>query len=86
MTVNTSGYAYVEEQRPISFAVVNNSEGYLDLAIHKTKNGKALRIVNKAGDKVCVTLGAIDDLVKKLLDVKAKGASTSVDVLPFGVY
>lgn len=84
MTTNSQGYAFVEANRPISYAKVNNGAGYLDLAIHKTKNGKAIRIVNKDGQKVCVSLAALKDFVAKATEVAAKGAATSTNVLPFG--
>lgn len=84
MTVNAAGYAYVEETRPIAFAKVTNPKGYWDLLIHKTKNGKAIRIATRNGDgMVCVGVDKVDDLIKKLQEVKAKGAKTSTNVLPF---
>lgn len=82
MTVNTAGYAYVEETRPIAYAKVSNPKGYWDLMLHKTNNGKAIRIATRTGSMVCVGLAQVDDLIKKLQEVKAKGAKTSASVLP----
>lgn len=80
---NAQGYAYVEEARPIAFAKVSNGVGYFDVALHKTKNGKAIRLLSKTGDKVHVALDKVDDLIAKLKDVKAKGAATSIEAVKF---
>ena len=66
---------------PVKFAKVENPQGYLDLVVNKSKNGKALRISNTKGS-VNIAVENVDALIDALINVQEYGIKTSVDELP----
>lgn len=64
---------------PIKQIKSENSAGYLDLVLSKTKNGKAIRISNRLGEeRVFVTLANVDAFITDLKLITAQGVKTSV--------
>ena len=66
---------------PVKYAKVENPQGYLDLVVNKSKNGKALRISNSKGS-VNIAVDNVDALIDALISVQEFGVKTSVDELP----
>lgn len=67
---------------PVKQVYVNNAQGYLDLIVNKTKNGKAIRIGQRRGEpRVHITLDQVDNLIEALKLIKARGEKTSVNDL-----
>lgn len=77
-------YTHVEDTRPLKMAKVANPKGYWDLFVNKSKNGKAIRLSTRNGsDAVNIAVERVDDLIKALKDISARGAKTSVEALPY---
>lgn len=77
-------FNYVEDTRPVNFATVSNPQGYWDLYLNKSKNGKAIRISNRVGtDAVNIAVEKLDDLISALQAIKARGAAVGTSVLPY---
>lgn len=67
---------------PVKQVYVTNAQGYFDLVVNKTANGKAIRIGQRQGEpRVHITIGEVDNLIAALKLVKAQGVNTSVNDL-----
>jgi hypothetical protein len=80
----TVSYNYATTEQPVKYATVVNPEGYYDLIINKSKNGKAIRISNRIGsDSVNVAVENVGKFIEALTTVQNKGVNTSVNDLPY---
>ena len=81
MTISVN---YATNNAPVTSVKVANPQGYLDLIVNKTANGKGIKINARDGSKsVNIGLSQVDDLIEALKLVKDKGVATSVNALPF---
>jgi len=75
---------YVSSKEPVKQAKVENSAGYFDLIVNKSKNGKVIRISDKFGEnRVNVTVDSIDALIEALKLINTQGVAASVDEIAF---
>jgi hypothetical protein len=73
---------YAKKNDPVKQVYVTNADGYFDLIVNKTKNGKAIRIGQRFGEpRVHITMGEVDNLIEALQLIKAQGVSVSVSDL-----
>jgi len=79
---NAMKVTYVTPDAPVKQVYITNAKGYFDLVLNLNANGKAIRIGQKFGEpRVHITLDQVDNLIKALELVKAKGVPTSVEDL-----
>jgi histidinol phosphatase-like PHP family hydrolase len=84
VTIKTVYHTTPKSTDPIKQVHVSNSEGYLDLIVNKSANGKAVRINSRDGEfRVNVTLDKVDSLIEALRLVKARGVKLSVNDIEF---
>ena len=75
---------YATSNAPVKQAKVENSTGYFDLIVNKSKNGKAVRISDKFGEnRVNVTVDSVDALIEALKLISAQGIASSADEIAF---